>query len=456
MSKLIVSYRPDDTGNISGRLEDFLVNRFGDNTVQLGLEGFIQPGDDFVEAIESAVKQTDTTLVILIGNKWSEGEWLNDANDYNHVAIKTALEEKVRIMPVLINGATMPSADQLPEAFASLARRVGLTISEDNFRDEAGKLADQLEKHVKKPAPKPTTRTLSQQTNPPKPRPQPTPKPSVFTQAPAPRPSTQQSPSMAFSNYGNTSYSQEEEPAVAMPGFVTSIMRGLINSLSDYIALMAVIGAIFAVGNVLELEYFRQVDSLDSDTVMLIYAVVLGGIFGVGIYVLMHGLSIATPRVTTGMAFGVVIAYGASLLIISQIDVEDVFFANSVLTSTLIQSGESFGRPDFVNNIWIVRAVQAGIIAAIVSELFGGAYSQGVTRLNIGLAIILFIGLIGISFGYSELMERLLEMDLDTATEARLVVAAGGAVRGAGLALLFLITFKAAYNARPPAITSTA
>lgn len=260
-------------------------------------------------------------------------------------------------------------------------------------------------------------------------------------------PSTEESPSMAFSSYGTTTLPQtQSDVGVAMPQFITDIMRGLFATFSDYITLIVIVAGIFAVGNVIELDYFRYNIRDVRDDSLVVYSLVLSGVFGVGIYVLMHGLSISTPKVTTGMALGVVIAYGVISVIVSFLD--EVFFADSLFTNNIIGSAEFFGQNYIVNNIWAVRAVQAGIIVFLVSELTAGAFSRDETRLNVGLMIVLFVGLVGVSFGYSELMERLMDVDIETATEARLIVAGGGAVRGAGLALLFLITFKTAYNAK--------
>lgn len=83
MSKIIISYRKDDAKSVAGRLHDFMCNRYGDSNVRLGLAGVIQPGDDYLDAIETAVKACDA-YIVLIGPQWANGGWLNNSEDYDH------------------------------------------------------------------------------------------------------------------------------------------------------------------------------------------------------------------------------------------------------------------------------------------------------------------------------------------------------------------------------------
>lgn len=416
MSKIIVSYRADDTGNISGRLDDFLVNRFGDNKVQLGLEGVIQPGDDFVEAIESAVKQTDV-LVVLIGTQWTAGDWLNDADDYDQIALKTALEEKVRIMPVLVDGATMPTADQLPEAFASLARRAGVDVSEENFRDDAGQLADQLDKHVQaKPAPKSEPAPVQQQSRPATPTSaqQPAPKPSIFTPA---------------TSAPVTASSANTEAGVNMPEFVTNLVGNLIKSTSDYVAIIGITAILFGIAGLIDLDYLVYNFQSVADNAF-IYSVITSALYGVGIYFIMYGVSIITPRVSTKTAMAVVAVYALVSIISAQID------SDSDATQ------------------WLIRAALAGAMAFVVSEFNTAVYEGGELRLNQQFAGMVFVGLIIITFLYTEISQDVFT-DADSFTDVRIRIALMTAAQGAAIAGLMLFAFKSADKERettlPPA-----
>jgi len=144
MPRIVISYRKEDTKSVAGRLQDFLSTRFGDKSVLLGVEGLIQPGDDFQIALVNGAKAADT-LILLIGSQWA-GSWQANAEDYDMIALSSALAEGKRVIPVLVNGANAPTSDQLPGGLAPLARRTPMTLSEDTFRDDATKLADSIAK----------------------------------------------------------------------------------------------------------------------------------------------------------------------------------------------------------------------------------------------------------------------------------------------------------------------
>ena len=82
--------------------------------------------------------------------------------------IERALEIEVALVPVLVGGALMPSAAQLPESIAALARRQAFSSSDQHWRRDIDELVQQLQllapalrpRHaalppVSKPAPRP-------------------------------------------------------------------------------------------------------------------------------------------------------------------------------------------------------------------------------------------------------------------------------------------------------------
>jgi TIR domain len=119
MSKIIVSYRRSDSQAISGRIVDRLIAHFGDKSVFMDIES-IPFGTDFRQHIKSALSQADVLLAI-VGPEWlargSDGRSrLQDDSDPVRVEIETALAEKLRIIPVLVQGAPMPKAGELPDS----------------------------------------------------------------------------------------------------------------------------------------------------------------------------------------------------------------------------------------------------------------------------------------------------------------------------------------------------
>src|SRR5262249_18378573 len=64
---------------------------------------------------------------------------LNNPTDFVRVEIESALQRDVRVIPILVDGAQMPKASELPESLQSLATRNAVRIVHDKFAaDVAG------------------------------------------------------------------------------------------------------------------------------------------------------------------------------------------------------------------------------------------------------------------------------------------------------------------------------
>jgi hypothetical protein len=109
----------------------------------------IKPGIDFVETIEERVGSCDV-LVAVIGKRWlsaadEEGQRrLDNPEDFVRVEVGTALKRGVRVIPVLVEGASMPRAAELPEELKALARRNALSVSHERFRADSERLIDSV------------------------------------------------------------------------------------------------------------------------------------------------------------------------------------------------------------------------------------------------------------------------------------------------------------------------
>ncbi|MDP2840888.1 MAG: toll/interleukin-1 receptor domain-containing protein, partial [Candidatus Methanoperedens sp.] len=64
MPGIFISYRREDTAGHAGRIFDRLREKFGRDKVFMDVAG-IEPGVDFVEAIDRAVGSCDVLLVII-------------------------------------------------------------------------------------------------------------------------------------------------------------------------------------------------------------------------------------------------------------------------------------------------------------------------------------------------------------------------------------------------------
>ena len=148
--QIFISYRREETAYPAGWLFDRLAGQFGEGRVFKDVDS-IQPGDDFTQVITAAV-ESSAVLLALIGNRWltitgDDGRpRLDDPGDFVRLEIETALARNVRVVPILIEGARMPRADQLPASMAKLVHRQALELSPGRFNADTGPLLRMLER----------------------------------------------------------------------------------------------------------------------------------------------------------------------------------------------------------------------------------------------------------------------------------------------------------------------
>ncbi|MGE0350469.1 toll/interleukin-1 receptor domain-containing protein [Hydrogenophaga sp.] len=149
MDGIFISYRRDDSAGYAGRLYDRLVPHFGAHRVFMDVEG-IELGTDFVTAIEEAVGSC-RVLVVIIGDEWltttdaAGRRRLDDPHDFIRLETVTALQRGIRVVPVLVGGALMPRAEELPEDLKPLARRQAIEISHKQWEATTAQLIQALE-----------------------------------------------------------------------------------------------------------------------------------------------------------------------------------------------------------------------------------------------------------------------------------------------------------------------
>ena len=150
MSRIFISYRREDSAGHAGRIRAWLQNRLGSERIFFDLHG-IEPGEDFVQAITRAINDSHLVLVV-IGRDWAtaadaEGRRRLDLrNDLVRSEISTAIERGVRVVPILVGGATMPDTEILPASLAGLCRLNALEISDRRFEPDMESLAAYIAK----------------------------------------------------------------------------------------------------------------------------------------------------------------------------------------------------------------------------------------------------------------------------------------------------------------------
>jgi ABC-type amino acid transport substrate-binding protein len=149
-ARIFISYRRDDTAYPAGWLFDRLAVHFRDGQVFKDVDS-IELGDDFVEVITRAVGSCDV-LLALIGNQWltitdDDGRRrLDNPDDFVRLELEAALTRNVRVIPILIDEASMPRADELPPSLAGLVRRQALELSPNRFDFDTSRLLKVLDR----------------------------------------------------------------------------------------------------------------------------------------------------------------------------------------------------------------------------------------------------------------------------------------------------------------------
>ncbi|MCU0480024.1 MAG: hypothetical protein MUE54_02290, partial [Anaerolineae bacterium] len=139
MSKIIISYNPDDTKAASNRLNDYLVSRFGAGIVTLGAETLITSPADADMVVQNA-----DSIVVMIGNKWAELGAYRNPDDLNRALVASALRLNKKIFPVLVSGASIPA--DLPSDIGGLANLITMPFTAQTVTDDANRIADALVK----------------------------------------------------------------------------------------------------------------------------------------------------------------------------------------------------------------------------------------------------------------------------------------------------------------------
>ncbi len=155
-AKVFISYRREDSADVTGRIDDRLYPCFGRDQVFKDVDS-IPPGVDFRKHLDGAVSRCNIVLVV-IGPNWLEicGEdgkrRLDDESDWVRFEIETALRRDIQVVPVLVRHAKMPRATQLPEALRELAFRNAIDVRPDpDFHHDMERLIKAVEQSLLAP-----------------------------------------------------------------------------------------------------------------------------------------------------------------------------------------------------------------------------------------------------------------------------------------------------------------
>ena len=149
MSGIFISYRREDSAPYAGRLCDRLSAHFGADRVFMDVDD-IPPGADFAAHIGAKIGACNALLAV-IGKQWltarsGDGRLrLGEPKDLVSREIALALQRRILVIPVLVEGTRMPKADALPRDLRPLAQRNAVTIGDHDFQGDTAKLIQALE-----------------------------------------------------------------------------------------------------------------------------------------------------------------------------------------------------------------------------------------------------------------------------------------------------------------------
>jgi hypothetical protein len=154
-AQIFISYRRDDTAGYARAVYDELARQFGADRVFIDVDD-IGAGQPFDEVIERAVGESKV-LVVMIGKRWlgerdGQPPRIGEAGDFVRREVAAALAKGMRVIPVLLDRAAMPTEAQLPNELRPLARRNALEVDNTRFATDIERLVGALREALGEPA----------------------------------------------------------------------------------------------------------------------------------------------------------------------------------------------------------------------------------------------------------------------------------------------------------------
>jgi hypothetical protein len=125
-TEVFINYRRADSGSYGALLYVDLVRYLGPGVVFMDNMSIVAGADFTVELLER-VRRTRVLLAV-IGPSWLTGtdglgrRLIDDPDDWVRRELAVAFAAAVRVVPVLIDGARMPTEDELPVEIGALGR----------------------------------------------------------------------------------------------------------------------------------------------------------------------------------------------------------------------------------------------------------------------------------------------------------------------------------------------
>lgn len=152
--KIFISYRRADSKYVVDRIRDRLIAAYGDDAVFRDIES-IPLGQNFSNVLDEATATCNVMLVV-IGSQWAGitdaqgNKRLSDPGDFTRIEIETGLAHKeILVIPVLVMGAMMPGANDIPQTMGNLLFRNAISVRNDpDFNPDMLRLIQGIDRFV--------------------------------------------------------------------------------------------------------------------------------------------------------------------------------------------------------------------------------------------------------------------------------------------------------------------
>lgn len=150
-SGVFICYRRDDSSGHAVHLFHVLGEQLKGERVFMDID--MGPGEEFARKIEREVGSCEL-LIALIGKQWlglRDGEGrrrLEDPVDYVRLEIATALAGGKVVLPVLVDGARIPAAGDLPDNIAGLPSRQYFELRNQTWNGDVRQLARDVKRKL--------------------------------------------------------------------------------------------------------------------------------------------------------------------------------------------------------------------------------------------------------------------------------------------------------------------
>ncbi|MBB5873452.1 O-acetyl-ADP-ribose deacetylase (regulator of RNase III)/diadenosine tetraphosphatase ApaH/serine/threonine PP2A family protein phosphatase [Allocatelliglobosispora scoriae] len=142
MPRVFINFRGRDQPGFAALLDRDLSEAFGRDAVFLSSRS-IRPGDDFVTQIHDSLRSC-VALLAVIGPDWLRHSRPDPNDDWVRREIAEAFAQGLRVVPILVEDATLPPADQLPDDIAALVRCQYLRVHHRNIDHDLARVRSEV------------------------------------------------------------------------------------------------------------------------------------------------------------------------------------------------------------------------------------------------------------------------------------------------------------------------